>query len=170
MNYALLITTEDLHYESRHCFHELIEGFYFFPKDELHHMLTNGFDIECYELCRNTVRNGQFDGVFVISEEVLDEYVLTHVFNHLYELAYLLHDMATLYVPTLDAIPNAVADTFLKLAAQHLVHVEFVLENYYFHPIETHKATPIHYRKTVEEDQSLIREYDERIYSECMPF
>jgi hypothetical protein len=170
MNYALLITSKDCHYDSTHWFHELIEGFYFFPVEDLHQMSIDGFDYEGYDLCRDTVRNHQFDGVFVVYEDVIDEYVLTHIFNHLYELAYLLHDMATLYVPTLDAIPNCVADTFLKLAAQHLVHVEFVLENYYFHPIETHKATPVHYRNTVEEDQSLIREYDERIYTELMPF
>lgn len=170
MNYALFFTSNTLNYESRHWFHELIDGFYFFPKEEIHHLLTNGFDIEAYELCRDTVRNNQFDGVFVISEEVADEYVLTHVFNHLYELAYLLHDRANLYIPSIDNIPDCVYGDFIRLAAQHLVHVEFVLENYYLEPGVTHSATPVHYRNTVEEDQTLIREYDERIYSELMPF
>ena len=170
MNFALLITSKDCHYETRHWFHELIEGFYYFTAEEQFQLSADGFDFEGYALCLDTIRNHKFDGVFVVYEEVIDEYVLTHIFSHLYRLAYIAHDMATLYVPTLDAIPDCVADTFLKLATQHLIHIEFVLENYYFQPIATHTATPVHYRNTVDEDQALIQEYDERIYTGLIPF
>lgn len=97
-------------------------------------------------------------GYFVFDRKKVDRATLLTIFLQLYEWGYAAHDALNVFIASVPDVPFDMYSWFLKMCTEHLIHVEFVTENYAFEPTDRSQPTPKHFYRQLELDHDRLIE------------